>query len=75
MLAGAGAVPVLGAARRGQPQRHTKCRRRVPGPDRRAVGARQRVGQYHGTACPPDPAQDICHRRQNRQGQCHSINS
>jgi len=56
VLASAGAVPVLGAARRGRSERHTKCRRPVPGPDRRAVGARQWVGQHHGTACPPDPA-------------------
>lgn len=75
VLAGAVAVPVLGFARRGRPERHSERRRHILGPDRLAVGAGQRVGQHRATTGPPVPAQDICHRRQNRQGEIHEIHN
>lgn len=65
VLAVAGAVPVLGVARPERLGCHTERDRHVPGPDRRAVGARQWVGRHRSTA------QGICYRCQNRQGQYH----
>lgn len=69
VLARAGAVPVLVAARRERPERRAERRRHVPGPDRRAVGARLRAGQHHGTAGAPNAAQDLRRGRQNGQGE------
>lgn len=61
-------VPVLGAARRERPRRHPERRGPVHGPHWRALAARHRAGEHDGTARPPDPAQDIRHRRENQPG-------